>query len=1062
MTEQELLRRLFDAMPQLGWTAQPDGFVDYYNLGWYEYTGSDYEAMQGWGWKSVHHPDELPRVMESWGLSIATGKPWEIEFPLRRHDGVYRWFLSRATPIYDNAGTLIRWVGINTDIDDQKRAEQQLAELDRAKTAFFSNVSHELRTPLTLILGPIEQALRSSERALSGAELEVAHRNAIRLLKLVNTLLDFSRIEAGRAQATYVATDISAFTRDLASSFESAFGAAGLRFEVDCPPLDMPVSLDRDMWEKVVLNLLSNALKFTFAGEITVRLRRVQANVELCVTDTGTGIPASELPHVFERFRRVGGARSRTHEGSGIGLALVQEIVRMHGGSVAVESTEGLGTTFTVRLPLGKEHLAAESIGVVSTRASTAAGATPYVLDALRWLPGNQESARAEHEELVGQGSMNVPDGVMGARILLADDNADMREYLARLLGERWQVEAVADGMAALDAARRATPDLILTDVMMPNLDGFGLLRALRADPALKAVPVIMLSARAGEDSRIEGLEIGADDYLVKPFSARELMARIAAQLQISRLRESAIRERDRLEAAQHEAERYQTLLATAQRAANIGIFDWDMRTTEVYWSPELFALLGLAPEDVVPTPDRWNERIHPEDVERGWAEFSRACDERRVAHESDQRVRHSDGSIRWIRITNHIVYDETGKPARVIGAVLDIENLKQLAERERLARTQAEDANRTKDEFLAMLGHELRNPLAPILTALQLVRLRGTDGVAREIDVIERQAHHLVRLVDDLLDVSRIAQGKVTLAKESVEIASVIALAIEMASPLIENGRHKLVTDVPKQGVVVDIDRGRMAQVLANLLTNAAKYTPVGGRIRIAAKRVANEVVVTVEDNGTGISPELLPNVFDLFVQARQTLARSQGGLGLGLSLVKSLVTMHGGSVSAESKGIGKGSKFTVRLPALDARPKAHEAARALPNVRQNERRILVVDDNADAADMLAEALQMLGYRTAIAHDGLTALTLAHEFEPHTALLDIGLPVMDGYELAGRLRAERGADLVLVAITGYGQESDRRRSRDAGFKEHVTKPVDLIKLAKLLETLVLRTDGDG
>jgi len=316
---------------------------------------------------------------------------------------------------------------------------------------------------------------------------------------------------------------------------------------------------------------------------------------------------------------------------------------------------------------------------------------------------------------------------------------------------------------------------------------------------------------------------------------------------------------------------------------------------------------------------------------------------------------------------------------------------------------------------------------------------------------------------VDDLLDVSRIAQGKVTLARESVEVAAVIAVAIEMASPLIENGRHKLVTDVPKQGVVVDIDRGRMAQVLANLLTNAAKYTPVGGRICVAAKRVANDVVVTVEDNGTGISPELLPNVFDLFVQARQTLARSQGGLGLGLSLVKSLVTMHGGNVSAESKGIGMGSKFTVRLPALDARPKAPEAARALPNVRQNERRIFVVDDNADAADMLAETLQMLGYRTAIANDGPTALSVAHEFEPHAALLDIGLPVMDGYELAERLRGQQGADLLLIAITGYGQESDRRRSRAAGFKEHVTKPVDLESLAKLLERLFSTSrDGDG
>jgi CheY-like chemotaxis protein len=318
-------------------------------------------------------------------------------------------------------------------------------------------------------------------------------------------------------------------------------------------------------------------------------------------------------------------------------------------------------------------------------------------------------------------------------------------------------------------------------------------------------------------------------------------------------------------------------------------------------------------------------------------------------------------------------------------------------------------------------------------------------------VNVIERQAQHLVRLVNDLLDVSRITSGKVTLAKESVEIAEVVASAIETASPLIESARHTLVTDVPKEGMVVEVDRVRMAQVIANLLTNAAKYTPPGGRIRIAAGFDDGHIVIAVEDNGAGISAELLPKVFDLFVQARQTLARSQGGLGLGLTIVRSLVTMHGGSVTAESAGLAKGSRFQIRLPMSRVRASRPPSPATHRRVESRHERVLVVDDNTDAADMLCVALEALGYRTAVANDGPEALRVAGEIKPDVALLDIGLPVMDGYELAQRMKGQQpGIDLF--AITGYGQDSDLKRSREAGFREHLTKPVDLETLARLLE----------
>ncbi|MGH2411408.1 MAG: ATP-binding response regulator, partial [Chloroflexota bacterium] len=384
--------------------------------------------------------------------------------------------------------------------------------------------SHEFRTPLTLALGPIADVLAGAGDILSApdrARLEIAHRNHLRLLKLVNTLLDFARIEAGRADAAYEPTDLAALTAYLASVFRSAVEGANLRLIVDCPPLPDPVYVDRDMWEKIVLNLLSNALKFTFEGSISVALRRQGDQVELIVGDTGTGIPAEELPHLFERFHRVFGARARTHEGTGIGLALVQELARLHGGAVRAVSAIDVGTTFTVTLPTGTAHLPAERVRAPRAASPANQRAAPYVEEALRWLPGVETEDQligAEVAAIPARGPDVAGDGDPGStRILIADDNADMREYLSRLLGGRHAIRTVADGGAALTAARDWAPDLILSDVMMPGLDGVALLRALRADPRTRAVPVILLSARAGQEAAVEGINAGADDYLVKP-----------------------------------------------------------------------------------------------------------------------------------------------------------------------------------------------------------------------------------------------------------------------------------------------------------------------------------------------------------------------------------------------------------------------------------------------------------------------------------------------------------------------------------------------------------------
>jgi len=419
---------------------------------------------------------------------------------------------------------------------ETKRAEA-LAEIDRAKTRFFSNVSHEFRTPLTLILGPVEDALAQAGggQAMEGENLKAVHRSALRLLRLVNSLLDFARIEAGRVQMSFVPTDLASLTTDLASSFRSLVERAGLKLIVDCPPLPEPVFVDPIQWEKITLNLISNAFKFTLQGEIAVALRAVGDHVVLTVRDTGSGIPSDELPRIFERFHRVEGATGRSFEGTGIGLSLVQELVHLHGGSVRVSSVVGQGSTFEVSLPKGRAHLPPARV-VDRAAAPAAGGAAPYVLEAARWI-GSPPNPEAEIDEAPLPIAPHAPSGRPRERVLVVDDNADMREYLERLLATRWRVEAFGDGETALVSARRQPPDLVLSDVMMPGLDGFGLLRELRAEPRTSQVPVVLLSARAGEEALLEGLATGADDYLVKPFAARELLARVQTHLDLARLR---------------------------------------------------------------------------------------------------------------------------------------------------------------------------------------------------------------------------------------------------------------------------------------------------------------------------------------------------------------------------------------------------------------------------------------------------------------------------------------------------------------------------------------------
>ncbi|MET9368825.1 SpoIIE family protein phosphatase [Streptomyces griseoflavus] len=457
----------------------------------------------------------------------------------RALDDAYRGFLELA------AGHLAAGIASARSYEAQQRRAEELAELDRAKTTFFSNISHELRTPLALIMGPTEELLTRFPHPESPVrqELEVIHRNGLRLGKLVNSLLDFSRIEAGRMRARFESSDLSQFTADLASVFRSAVEKAGLEFRVDCPPLPEQVYIDRGMWEKVILNLLSNALKFTFDGSIAVTARARDGHAVITLADTGIGVARDEMPRLFERFHRIENARSRSHEGSGIGLALVKELIDLHGGTITADSTEGRGTSFTIRLPFGADHLDPLAL-VPAGESRVPSAAEPFVQEALRWLP--DDGPVDLRPVATAADASGHPTG--SARVLVADDNADMREYLARLLGGTgYRVDTVEDGLAALRAVRADAPDLVISDVMMPGLDGLGFVSALRSDPRTASIPVVLLSARAGEEASIQGLQAGADDYLVKPFTAGELLARVRANVELARLRNHQARWRTAL-----------------------------------------------------------------------------------------------------------------------------------------------------------------------------------------------------------------------------------------------------------------------------------------------------------------------------------------------------------------------------------------------------------------------------------------------------------------------------------------------------------------------------------
>jgi PAS domain S-box-containing protein len=470
-------------------------------------------------------------------------------------------------------------------------------------------------------------------------------------------------------------------------------------------------------------------------------------------------------------------------------------------------------------------------------------------------------------------------------------------------------------------------------------------------------------------------------------------------------------------------------------------------------WNPGAERIKGYRADEIL---GRSFTLFYPEeDVRSGKceAELATAASVGRFEEEG-WRIR-KDGTRFWSNVVINAVRDEAGTLIGFAKVTRDLTDRKR-AQEEQAARLIAEQANLAKDQFLAMLGHELRNPLAPITTALQILKLRSGDSQSHEMEIIERQVNHMTGLIDDLLDMARVTKGMLRLTRKRCDLRQIIASAIESVSPLLEQKRHVFAFDIAPGALVVDADELRLNQIFANLLTNAAKYTDDGGHLAVKARSSGSEVIVEVSDDGVGIAPELLTKVFDIFVQADQGADRAAGGLGIGLSLVRTLVSLHGGSVTAESPGIGGGSTFTVRLPAAAAEAPSAVATTTrespTPPALLHSQRILLVDDNRDALEMLSEYLAHFGHDVRTAADGPQAIQLVREFTPDIAILDIGLPVMDGYELARHLQRELGeARPRFIALTGYGQDRDRARSAEAGFTDHFIKPVDVQALIKIV-----------
>ncbi len=1145
--------------------------------------------------------------------------------------------------------------GLETAHGELERLYARVKDLDRLKTQFFANVSHELRTPLALVLGPVERLLQATDlTAERRGQLTVVQQNALLLLHHVNDLLDVSKLEAGKMGLAYRHLDLAALVRLTAGYFDVLAAERGMRYLLEVPDA-APAQVDGDKIQRVLLNLLSNAFKFTPDGG-TIRCA-LSPDGTLIVEDSGPGIAPAMRQAVFDRFRQGEGGPTRRFGGTGLGLAIARDFVELHGGSVHVDEASLGGARFTVRLPL-----------------TAPAGA---LVEVAPHFPGQPELAEQTLADVRSQPSIRPPDepqpapetGGVAAEdrpvVLVAEDNVEMNRFLVQLLRPRYEVHPAFDGADALRRISELKPDLVLTDVMMPELSGTDLVYQIRRRPELEAVPIMLLTAKADDELRARLLREGAQDYLTKPFASEEVLARVANLVTMKRAgdhlreelstqtgdvaalaREIAARSRD-LRAAEAAAREQREWLRVTLTSIGDAVIVTDPAGRITFLNPvaesltawmsadatgrpldEVFQIFNEASGAPVESPvtkviregtivglanhtalrSRDGRTIPIDDsgapirndagrlvgvvlvfrdvTERRRADQDRAqlleremqaraeaeAARRRVelladasaalassldyettlktvarlavpaiadwcaidmVDDSDQPTRlvviHADPGMEPLARELQMRYSPRADAPHGIGRVLmtgqselqpevdpaDFHGMGQdarhleivremglgsflcvpiaaggsvrgaisfvckrdgrrfgpddLAMAEALARRaalaienarlyrEAEIANRAKDEFLATLSHELRTPLNAMLGWADMLRSGTLDAAAtaRAVESIGRNTRMQVQLIDDLLDISRIISGKLRLDVRPVDLVPIIEAALEATRPAAAGRGVEVDVQIAHHVGPVPGDADRLQQVLWNLLSNAIKFTPKGGRVTVTLDAVDSRARIRIRDTGIGIEPGFLPYIFDRFRQAEAPTTRRQRGLGLGLAIVKHLVDLHGGTVSADSEGEGRGATFVVELPIRAAAERLANGERKpmslvatsgfqAPPILE-DLRILVVDDDPDARDLLSTILGQCRARVTAVATTPEALAAIEREAFDLLVSDIGLPGEDGYSLIKRVRSlelQRGGRLPAVALTAYARSEDRRLALLAGFQMHVAKPI--------------------